>query len=219
MTQGAIFDCDGTLLDSIPAWRGMESYLCGLCQGRVTDEDRKLLVTFTIEETAQWFHKTQGLGRSLGHALSLMNEYLLAEYAKAQLLPGAAEFLENCASAGINMSVASSSPASYLKAGLDAAGVSDYFCTILSVDDLNTTKRQPLIYNYALEVMGADKESTWGFEDSAYAMATLKSAGFKVLGLTGGGESTLREIDDLGELAPDMLAKDFREVSVNKLWC
>ncbi len=215
---GAIFDCDGTLLDSIPAWRGMEGYLCGLCGGQVTEDDRALLVTFTIEETARWFHKTQGLGKSVSHALTLMDEYLLAEYARAELLPGAAEFLEACARAGITMSVASSSPASYLKAGLDAAGVSEYFAAIVSVDDLGTTKREPLVYNHALELMGADKEATWGFEDSSYAMATLKRAGYKVVGVTGGGESASAELEGLGDLAPDVHIGNFTELELSRLW-
>lgn len=215
---GAIFDCDGTLLDSIPAWRGLENHLCGLCGGQVTEDDRALLVTFTIEETARWFHETQGLGKSVRHALSMMDEYLLAEYSRAKLLPGAVEFLEACARAGVTMSVASSSPASYLKAGLGAAGVSDYFAAVLSVDDLNTTKREPLVYNRALEIMGTDKGATWGFEDSSYAMATLKRAGYKVVGVTGGGEASLRELEGLGDFAPDVQIGNFTELEPSRLW-
>lgn len=218
MQNGAIFDCDGTLLDSIPAWRGLEGYLCSFCGGQVTAADRALLTTFTIPETARWFHESFGLGRSVEAVISMMDEYLIAQYAKAELLPGVPEFLEECARAGVTMSVASSSSVSYLESGLHAAGIRDLFAAVVSVEQLDTTKREPKVYDHALALMGTCKERTWGFEDSQYAAETLKRAGYKVVGISGVGDATAVDPSAMGNLAPDIVVADFTQLAPAQLW-
>ena len=44
-------------------------------------------------------------------------------------------------------------------------------------------KRQPLIYQLALEHLGTDKRTTYVFEDAIYAMRTAYTNGFKVVGV------------------------------------
>lgn len=214
--DGAIFDCDGTLLDSLPAWRGLEGYLCSLCDGHVTEEDRARLITFTVPETAEWFHASFGLGKSVEQVIGLMDEYLVDQYAKAKLLPGVAAFLEGCAREGIKMSVASSSSVHYLESGLKASGIRDFFCDVVSVEQLGTTKREPLVYDKARESMGTPKMLTWGFEDSQYAMETLKKAGYPVVGVFGGNAP---DSDGVLGVSCDVAIRSFEELSPVDLMC
>ena len=51
--EGAIFDCDGTLLDSLDSWRGLEGVLSQEAHVQVTPEERALFTTFTIPEVAR----------------------------------------------------------------------------------------------------------------------------------------------------------------------
>jgi beta-phosphoglucomutase-like phosphatase (HAD superfamily) len=180
---GIIFDCDGTLLDTIPVWKDLELYLAGMAGGEVTREDLALLTTYTIPETADWFHDQLGLGESGEAVLRLMDEYLLGRYQTARALPGVADFLERCAEAGFVMSVASSSPVNYLEAGLRSAGILQHFSAVCSVEDLNSSKREPKVYDHARELMGTELARTWGVEDSLYAMKTLANAGYRVVGI------------------------------------
>ncbi|MDO5335721.1 MAG: HAD family hydrolase [Coriobacteriia bacterium] len=215
--EGAIFDCDGTLLDSLPAWQGLEGYLCSLCDGRVTREDRALLTTFTIPETARWFHESFGLGKNVSQVVGLMDEYLVEQYACAQLLPGVAEFLEECARAGVKMSVASSSSPAYLESGLRASGIRDYFSAVYSVEQFGTTKREPHIYDRARETLGTPKQATWGFEDSQYAAETLKRAGYRVVGIYDPADVASCDMAIAGEHSPDVLVTNFSELAPERL--
>ncbi len=181
--KGAIFDCDGTLLDSLGAWRGLEGVLASQAGVQVKPEERKLFSTFTIPEVAHYFHANYGLGASDGEVVGFIDEYMMAYYRSASLLPGAAELLESCARAGVAMCVVSSSCSKYLEAGLSSSGVRGFFTAVVSVEDLGTTKREPNAFNHARELLGTDRACTWGFEDSLYAMDTLRNAGFPVLGL------------------------------------
>lgn len=182
--QGAIFDCDGTLLDSLGVWHDLEAYLAREAGVVVTPEERALLATFTIPEVAAFFHEQYGLGTDDAEVMRMMNTFMLDYYQhRAVLLPGVRDFLQECADAGIIMSVASSSPPEYLEAGLTCAGIRDYFCAVVSVDEVGASKREPAVYHRACQLMGTSPELTWGFEDSAYALATLRAAGYKTVGI------------------------------------
>ena len=181
--KGAIFDCDGTLLDSLGAWRGLEGELARSANVQVRPEERKLFCTLTIPEIAHYFHVEYGLGENDAAVSGMIDEYMMSYYCNASLLPGAAELLEACSKSGVRMSVCSSSCASYLEAGLSSSGVRDYFQAVVSVDDLGTTKRSPEAFEHTCKLLGTEKQVTWGFEDSLYAMDTLRNAGFPVVGL------------------------------------
>ncbi|MGN0302225.1 MAG: HAD family hydrolase [Anaerotardibacter sp.] len=181
---GALIDFDGTLIDSIGAWQGIEDHLVSISHGEVTKEDRAVLTTMTIPEIGQFFHEKFGIGRDSASVVSIIDEYMVDYYAtKATLLPGVATFLEAAACGGIVMSIVSSSPQRFLQAGVANTGIGDYFKEIISVDDLNTTKRSPKIYNHAHELLQTPKEITWGFEDSLYALNALTQGGFKTVGI------------------------------------
>ncbi len=183
LIKGAIFDCDGTLLDSLDAWRGLEGVLARQAGVQVKPEERKLFSTFTIPEVAHYFHANYGLGASDREVVGFIDEYMMAYYRSASLLPGASQLLESCAAADVPMCVVSSSCAKYLEAGLSSSGVREFFRAVVSVEDLGTTKREPTAFNHARELLGTERGCTWGFEDSLYAMDTLRNAGFPVLGL------------------------------------
>ena len=183
LIKGAIFDCDGTLLDSLGAWRSLEGEVAKIAGVTVTPEEHKLFTTFTIPEVARYFHEQYGFAKSVEAVEAIMDEYMMAHYETAQLLPGAREILESCAQNNVKITMASSSKAEFLQAGAKATGIADYFCAIISVDEVGASKREPAVYNHAREIMGTPRELTWGFEDSLYAMDTLRNAGYPVLGL------------------------------------
>lgn len=181
---GAIFDCDGTLIDSLEAWRGIEGFLLDEARVSVTSAERALFATFTIPEIATYFHEHYGLYAHAQAVIERIDEFMLAYYReKATLMPGVAQFLESCARNDVRMSVASSSPAAYLEAGLTCVGIRDYFVSVVSVDDVGASKREPVVFDKARCDMGTDITTTWGFEDSQYAMDTLRKAGYGVVGL------------------------------------
>ena len=180
---GAIFDCDGTLLDTAGGWRAVEYELGRACNHQVSTDEVKLLATFTLTETATYFHETYNLGASVNEVVSMIDETLVSYYrTQARPRAGVPEFLEGLAAAGVPLVVASSSPQRYLQPGLAHAGIYDYFSAVFSTDDVGAPKRQPTIYEHAARFMKTDKSLTWGFEDSLYAVRTLVAAGFQCAG-------------------------------------
>lgn len=190
---GAIFDCDGTLLDSLDAWRGLEVMLADEAGIVVTREERATFVSYTIVEVARHFHERHGLGATVDAVVALIDDYMMSYYERAAVLPGVVGLLEECARANVRMAVASSSAHSYLEAGLSSAGIRGYFDAVFSVNDVGAPKREPLIFNRARQALGTRAATTWGFDDAVYAIETLGRAGFPTVGIYGGEDGASRE--------------------------
>lgn len=191
---GIVFDCDGTLIDSIGVWREVEAELARRAGASLSLEETQTLATLTIPESGAFFHKRFGLGSSAGEVVSMMDELMLDYYrVRAVARPGALAFVRALAERGVAMSVASSSPQPYLQAGLASTGFLPYLQAVVSVDDVGASKREPAVYDHARRLMGTELNATWGFEDSIYAVRTLKRAGYRVVGVY--------DRDDSGTLA------------------
>ncbi|MEF9875441.1 MAG: HAD family phosphatase [Gordonibacter sp.] len=181
---GIIFDCDGTLLDSMGAWLEVEDELARRAGIQLTRAESDLLTTLTIPEAGDFFHERCGLGSCGSDAVLMMDELMLDYYrTRAIERPGALAFVRGLAERGVRMSVASSSPQPYLQAGLALTGFAPYLDHIVSVDDVGRSKREPAVYDYTRDLMGTPLETTWGFEDSAYALRTLRGARYRTVGI------------------------------------
>lgn len=181
---GVIFDCDGTLIDSMDAWRDLEGELGRRAGVELTSEDRQTLCTLNIPESAQYFHDRFGLGASGDEVVGMMDEIMLDFYGnRAVARPGALAFIDGLARHGVVMSVASSSPKPYLEAGLACAGIAPYLEAVVSVEDVHSSKRNPKVYDHTRDLMGTSTALTWGFEDAIYAVRTLARAGYGTVGV------------------------------------
>lgn len=209
---GVIFDCDGTLIDSMAAWRELEEDLARQAGATLTKKDTDALTTMTIPECGSYMHGRFGLGKSGADVEDMINAFMSDYYAnRAVAKPGVLEFVRALDELGVPMAVASSTPSALLRAGVASAGLAPYMRAVVSVDDVGKSKRDPMVYDRAREALGTVREQTWGFEDALYAIRTLKRAGYRTFGIYDCDLSGTRE-----ELAAeaDRFAESFARVRV-----
>ena len=121
--EGFIFDCDGTLLDTLDAWDAAEAELFSQA-GELTQEQEDEIHSAPIEQAAAILHEKYGVGESADAVLAHLDAHLLPFYGeRAEALPGVVEFVRKVADAGVPCVVLSSSPRRYLEAGLARIGV------------------------------------------------------------------------------------------------
>ena len=107
---GAIFDLDGTLLDSMQIWEDVgEKYL--LSQGVKPEEDlRETLRTMSLRQAAEYCQKNYKIEKTIEEIIEGVTEIVEDFYKKdAALKPGVKEFLESFFTKDDKMSVATAS--------------------------------------------------------------------------------------------------------------
>ncbi len=186
--KGAIFDMDGTLIDSLWGWEelwewGGREYL-GIDGYRPDEAIDKAVRTMVLSDAMDYIHEHCRLGRDGGELVDHFNEILPDLYAtKFMMKPGAKEFLDYCMEQKIPMVLASATAKNFIEIALNTHDMRKYFKAVLSCSDIGKGKEHPDIFLEALRILGTDIEETFVFEDSYVALETASAAGFKTVGV------------------------------------
>jgi HAD superfamily hydrolase (TIGR01509 family) len=177
---GAIFDMDGTLLDSMPAWATVGRDFMRAKGANPPPGIDAALLRMSLREAAEYI-RSLGIDESPEEIQSGLNRFVDDFYRNAApLKPGAADFLRALHSSGVRMCVATASDRAQAEAAFARTGVLPLFDRIFTCTELNTTKAEPLIFDAARALMGTPREETWVFEDARHAAETAKRAGYPV---------------------------------------
>ena len=208
MIKGAIFDFDGTLVDSMFIWDTIgEEYLRSL--GKEPHEDLKeTFMTLTLEEAAVYYREHYGVTLSVKEIVDGVNAMVEQTYrTKVTLKPGIAEYLAWLKGNGVRTCVATVTDRYLVEETLERLGVRHYFSEIFTCAEVGFGKDKPVIYQKALEHLGTAKDETYVFEDMLFALNTAKTDGFPTVGVYDRHEV---HQDELKELS-DYYIRDFSD--------
>ena len=194
MIQGAIFDLDGTLLDSMSLWDTLgEDYLRSL--GKEPRENlAETFQTFTLEQSAQYYREHYGVGLSVEEIVAGIQGMIQDYYqTTVPLKPGAAEFLGELRSRGVKMCVATVTPQPLAEGALQRLGVREFFTGIFACRP-GQGKEEPTIYREALAHLGTEKGKTIVLEDVVHGLRTAKRDGFLTAGVYDSHEERQEEL-------------------------
>jgi HAD superfamily hydrolase (TIGR01509 family) len=179
--EGAIFDLDGTLLDSMWAWETVGSDLVrqlGAVPEPGLDEKVK---TMSLPQAAEYCRRQYGLPQSAAELVELADARVDRFYREeVQPKPGAEKFLSLLKMEGVWMYVATATDRAQAEAALRRCGLLDFFRGILTCTEVGCGKDSPVIFQRCLTRLRCRKEECVVFEDSLHAIRTAKGAGFRV---------------------------------------
>ena len=182
--DAVIFDMDGTLLDSLPAWdHAAARYLKtrGIELPASVEEHIKHL---SLLEGARYIVAQLNLPDRpedlLEHTLAVVRQQYLTEILPK---PGAVEILKKLHEQGIKICVATASDAALAQAAFERLDLMQYIDFIIACDEVGEGKHSPIIYEAALYRLGTSKKRTLVVEDALYAVQTAKRAGFLTAGV------------------------------------
>ena len=196
----AVFDVDGTLLDSMYIWNSIgDRYLRSL-EIMPRENLAETFKTFTLEQAAQYYIDHYGVKLSVAEITEGINRMIERFYFEEALLrPGVKNFLERLRKTGIKMVIATATDRYLVEAALKRCGVLDFFEEIFTCSEYGS-KRSPKIYESATAFMGTAPEDTWVFEDAFHGAQTASGAGFRDLGIRDPSEENQQGLQSVSDV-------------------
>ena len=193
--RGAIFDVDGTLLDSMFIWDTIgETYLRSI--GYQPKENlNETFKNMSLHQAARYYQTEYGVTRSIDEIMDGVNAMLERYYRfEVPLKPGVAELLERLRQDGVRRCIATATDRHLVEAALDRCGVLSCFGEIFTCNEVGHGKDEPDIFEEALRSLGTRREETLVFDDALYAVRTAKEAGFPVAAVYDSHERSQAEV-------------------------
>lgn len=178
-----LFDFDGTLVNSMPAYGATMLRILNENQVSYPEDVIKIITPLGYAGAAEYFIQL-GMNKTKEQIISVITEYLLEEYSNN--IPAknhVVEVLKELKARGADLNVLTASPHVMLDPCLKRLGVFDLFSNVWSCEDFNTTKADPNIYRLAAERIGLPIEDVLFLDDNYNADKTAKSAGMPVCGV------------------------------------
>lgn len=182
--QAAIFDLDGTLLDSMDVWekidiaflkkRGLpvpENYVIEICSR-------------SFREAAEYTISLFGLQETVSDIIAEWNNMAIYEYSKnVGLKKQAHEYLLHLKKRNIKLAVATGLPEILYKPCLLNNGILDLFDSLCSTDHVKRGKEYSDVFLLAAEQLSVSPDKCIVFEDVLPAVMSAKQAGMIVYGV------------------------------------
>lgn len=176
-----IFDMDGTLLDSMPYWRGVSTEYALEHVGRLPDDFQEKTYVMDLDECAQYFRQELGINTDASTmrktAVDIMNRHYANDIPPKD---GMIELVRREHEAGSHMCIFTSSDRSCVEAVMKRLGILDCFDAVYTVYDIPYNKKNPESYKLIAEKMHFKPEDTWVYEDVLHGVESAKQGGFKV---------------------------------------
>lgn len=182
--RAAIFDLDGTLVHSEPAW---EEAKIIVARRYGATPSRALLDAYVGRGLAGFLDDLFGTRlpahthRKLGDEIGAEADHLLPRMREP--VPGAAAFLQHLHRQGLRIAVCSSSPRRHILAALDHLGLLDAVEAIVSGAELPRGKPDPLPFVTTLALLDLPARRVFAVEDSLPGARSAHGAGLVTLAI------------------------------------
>jgi HAD superfamily hydrolase (TIGR01509 family) len=180
--QSAIFDMDGTLIDSMYMWNDLG---VGLMRDLGVEPEPDLhdkIKVMTIPGGAAYCKETYHLTQSVDEIVAMTEERIERFYREeVQAKPGVEKFLSLLKMEGVWMYIATATERRLAEIALKHVGIDQYFRGLITSSEAGEGKNtSPEIYERAMRRLQSNKKDTVVFEDALHAIQTAKAAGFRV---------------------------------------
>ena len=200
MLNGAIFDFDGTLFDSMFIWdTAGEVYLRSI--GIEPREDlQKVLKPMSLLQSATYIRECYQISLTVEEIMDGVNRTVEGFYFHTvQPKEGVVAFLEQMKKQGVRMCIATATDRYQVEAALKRCGMESFFSEIFTCTDVGHGKDEPIIFQKAMDYLGTTRANTVVFEDAYHAAKTAKDDGFITVAIFDSYETKQAELHSVSD--------------------
>lgn len=208
--KGAIFDVDGTLLDSMNAWFNVTMDFFKENNIVFTEKQLEGFKSMTLEESLPMIKRDYNLSLSVEEIFESFKVKVAYEYANnIPLKKGAKEYLKKLHDEGVKIALATSGYEGLCKSAFSRLGIWEYVDACAFSSEVGVNKSNPDVYLLAAERIGIAPSDCTVFEDIPLGIEGAKKGGFSTCAIS--DPSNKGEWDALKEMA-DMHILDYTEL-------
>lgn len=180
----AIFDLDGTLIDSMEVWKKAD-YALLKKYGRKPDEEySQKIITLNFTQGAEFIIQKFEIDRSPEEIKEELFQMVQEEYFyHLNLKEGVREYLHFLKRKGIPLAIATSSIRKMCEAVLKRNEIYHLFDEIVFAEEEGKGKEDPAFFLETAKRIGVSSEECVVFEDTLHAAEGAKKAGMTVIGV------------------------------------
>lgn len=207
--KAAVFDFDGTLVDSMEFWNNLaKNYLFSIGV-MATDDLNKAIEKLTVDEGIAYMKERYKIPKSVIEIKEEMDILLVNYYRDdVKLKPNVIEMLERLKDKGIRIAIASLTDENLIRSVLKRYDIEHYFEFIQTCENTRLSKDDKSFFQFVSENLNLEGKEIFIFEDSLYAMIASKEAGLKVIGVE--DSSAIENLEKILDIV-DYYIKDFNE--------
>ena len=180
----AIFDMDGTLLDSMWAWYDSPNRVIESLGFTPDEECRDLFRNKGYSGAAKFIVSHFGLDIEWQKVKRMLHDSVIPSYYEGlEFKPGAREYLENLKEKGIRCCILTSNSHEILKIAENRFHLDRYFEDIWTIFDYGMKKSDRDIYSVIEARTGISRKDMVLFEDYIFAIEAAGEAGLRTVGI------------------------------------
>lgn len=180
--RAALFDLDGTLLDSMWVWRSVDERSLGARGVALPEDYTRVVSAMRMRDAAEYTVRRFGLEVEPDALLDEWKALARDEYAhNVRLKPGALELLSAYRARGVRLGIVSSLTPDLYEPALERCGILRTFEVILSASAEPRGKAHPDIYLRAAGLMGVEAGECVMYDDVPEAIAGARAAGMSAV--------------------------------------
>ena len=182
--KGAIFDIDGTILDSMSAWVDITNEFFNDHGIAISKEETLSYQSQSFEESLVTIHNEYLPDMSIVDMFADFERRSRENYINSiQPKPYVVDYIKKLYDEGVKLAVATSGFPDLVKAAFTRLDIYKYFSAFTYSREVGCSKSSPDIYLLAAKRLGFTPQECTVFEDIATGIESAKGAGFKTVAI------------------------------------